>query len=89
MEEQNKFKGTLTVTDRVCVTLDGVNNVEGFDDTYVLLDTKSGKVAIEGSNMKIESLSADNGVILIRGNINSVYYSDKKAGKGFLSRLFG
>ena len=80
--------GILTVRDRQSVTLDGVKNVEGFDEGYVSLATNSGKVIIEGKGLKIESLTRDDGVIFISGRINGVYYSEEKPERGFFSNLF-
>ncbi len=89
MEENLETRGILTIKNRNSVTLDGVKNIEGFDESYVSLDTESGRVIIEGKNMKIESLTADSGIIFVRGLINAVYYSEQKSGKGIFSRFLG
>ena len=83
-----KSTGTLIIKDRQSLTLDEVKNVIGFDEGYVSLETTSGKVAIEGDGLKIESLSKENGVILISGRIDGILYSDEKISKGVFSRLF-
>ena len=80
--------GLLTVKDRKSVTLDGVKNVEGFDEGYVSLATNLGKVVIEGRGLKIESLTRENGVIFISGTINGVYYSEEKNTRGVFAGLF-
>ncbi len=89
MDEITNNSGTLIIKERKCVTLDKVKNVEGFDESYVSLSTESGKVVIEGHELKIESLTKENGAILITGKINGVYFSDEKAVKGVFAKLFG
>ena len=87
--EGNKFSQIMTVTDRHTLTLNGVKNVESFDEEFVSLATEGGKVCIEGNGLKIESLSKDGGNILIIGVINGVYYSDEAPKtKGLLGRIF-
>ncbi len=85
---ENNIKNVLTVNDRKSVSLNGVNNVLGFDEGYVTLDTALGRVGIEGNDLKIESLSKENGVIFISGNISGVYYSEPKEGGGIFKRMF-
>lgn len=88
MEEIVNAVGTLTVKERKSVTLDGVRNVEGFDESYVSLATESGKVVIEGHDLKIESLTKEDGAIFVTGKINGVYFSDEKPVKSVFARLF-
>lgn len=86
--EESIAKGTLKVEDRTSLTLDGVDNVLGFDEEYVSLETRLGKIVIEGRSLKIESLSKENGIILISGRINGILYSDEKPAKNVFARLF-
>ena len=82
------LKVTLTVKDRKNVVLDGVNNIEGFDETYISLSTDLGRVVIEGRDLKVESLSKETATIQISGHINGVYYSEDKGAKKSIFRLF-
>ena len=88
MDENQRVKQTLTVNNREELHLDGVLNVEGFDEGYVSLSTVGGRVVIEGTNLKIEALTKENGVILISGKIDGVLYSDEKGRSGIFSRFF-
>lgn len=88
MEENLSSSGILTVRCRESVTLDGVKNVEGFDEGYVSLSTDLGRVVIEGEGLKIESLTKDEGLIYVTGKISGVYYSEEKPARGVFSRLF-
>ena len=89
MENKISVKSKLVIFDRSALTLNGVKNIEGFDESYVSLDTELGQLIIEGKGLKIGSLSADGGDISISGQINSLYFSDKKSRKGIMGKLFG
>ena len=78
----------MIIKNRECLTLDGVMNVESFGEDYLTLATDLGEIVVEGKNLKIESLTKDNGEILINGQIDGVFYKDKKSEKGFFARLF-
>lgn len=78
----------LTVENKRSVTLNGVESVLGFDESYVSLESSYGRIIIEGEGMKIESLSKENGEIYIVGNISAVYFADEKEKSGMLKRLF-
>ena len=78
----------LTVKEQKEVILDGVINIEGFDESYVLIKTNSGKITLEGTGLKIESLTKESGVIVVSGKVLSVTYDESKGGSGFFGRLF-
>ena len=81
-------KHTLIINDRSELCLNDVERVLGFDDDYVLLESKQGRITIEGSGMAIESLEKENGEILIVGKISAVIFSDSKAERKSLFRPF-
>ncbi len=88
MSDDAVKKSTLTICDRKILTLDGVDNVLGFDSGYVTLSTSLGKVGVEGEELKIESLTKDNGTVIITGSISGVFYSEEKASFGVFKGLF-
>ena len=69
-KEEIKHKN-LNVRERNNLSLDGVCNIVGFDETLVSLATSEGKIIIEGENLKIESLTRELGEIDISGKIIS------------------
>lgn len=79
----------LCVKERNKIILNGVINVESFDESYVNLATNDGRISIEGKGLKIESLSRDNGEIQITGRIQGVFYTEQNKTKGRFARLFG
>ena len=79
----------LTITDRRELCINNVERVLGFDNDYVLIEAKEGKLTIEGSDLAIESLDKESGEIEIKGKITAVILSDAKSVKaGILSRIF-
>lgn len=89
-EEIKQIKHTqLNIKERNRIILNGILNVESFDESYVTLETSEGRICIEGQGLKIESLSQNGGEIQIAGRINGVFYTKDKKAKGAFSRLFG
>ena len=72
MTEKTIEKQELCIKDRSVLTLDGVLNVEGFGDDYLNIATKCGRVIVEGSNLKIESLTKEDGVYGKPGEVISL-----------------
>ncbi len=87
--EARTAEQTVMLKDRSTVRIDNVKNVTGFDDSYVTLETNMGKITVEGSGMKIESLTKDDGKIEIKGKIDGVYYSAEKERRGIFKRMLG
>ena len=80
---RNKKKKMIYVT--------GVNKIESFDEEEFLLETNMGYLAIKGSSLEIIRLDTKDGIISIKGNIDSFSYFDsmKKGNKSsFFEKLF-
>ena len=72
------------------LSVSGVEDMESFDETSVVLYTSKGTLVIRGAGLHIEKLSIDGGELTVQGRIDSMSYEDDKpqSGGGFLSRLF-
>ena len=79
----------LVMENRCRLTIGGVENVESFSDSLVLLDTNMGRLAIKGENLHINKLDVSGGDFSLDGKVNSLEYQ-KKSGKkgGFMENLF-
>ncbi len=86
MSEQKCADSIVMINTRREVSVGGIKSILGFGDDYVILDTECGRLEIEGEEMKIEGLSKDEGVVNIRGKINSLYYSEPKNIKSLFSK---
>ena len=95
MAYEEKYKKTelphgLTLQDRRRLTVSGVEDVESFDESAVVLQTAGGMLILRGSALHIDKLSIEGGELLVTGRIDRLVYEDNTAGRGgFFSRLFG
>ncbi|MBQ2863144.1 MAG: YabP/YqfC family sporulation protein [Clostridia bacterium] len=78
----------ISMYSREKLDIDGVVDVLDFDTSCVNVMTSMGMLSIEGTDIKIISLSKDTGKIFIEGHIDALFYSDAAEQKknGFFRR---
>ncbi len=69
--------------------MSGVEEVSGFDESIVQMQTELGALTVHGSNLRVETLSVDSGDLLVVGDISDLSYADVPVRRGFWARLFG
>ena len=80
----------LELIGRERLTVSGVEDVERFDETGIIMSTAAGTLVVTGEDLHIDKLSLDGGELHVDGRIDSVSYEEESPGRGgFLSRLFG
>ena len=80
----------LELDGRERLTVSGVEDVERFDETGIVMATSAGLLVVTGEDLHIGKLSLDGGELHVDGRIDSMTYEDQLPGRGgFLSRLFG
>lgn len=80
----------LELSGRERLTVSGVEDVERFDETGIVMSTTAGTLIVTGENLHIGKLSLDGGELFVDGQIDSISYEDQISPKGGLfSRLFG
>ena len=80
----------LELIGRDRLTVSGVEDVERFDETGIIMSTSAGTLVITGEDLHIGKLSLDGGELHVDGRVDSVSYEDDGSGwGGFFSRLFG
>ena len=80
----------LELNGRESLTVSGVEDVERFDETGIVMSTVEGTLVITGEDLQIGKLSLDGGELHVDGRIDSLTYEDQGPSRGgFLSRLFG
>ena len=84
-----EIKQELRINDRRTLALNGVISIAEFGDECLTLETVGGEVSVEGEDLKIDSLTKEDGSILVLGKISGVFYRDKGSKPGFFKRLFG
>ena len=80
----------LELTGREHLTVSGVEDVERFDESGVIMTTSAGTLIVTGEDLHIGKLSLEGGELFVDGRIDSVSYEDTPGRQGgFFSRLFG
>ena len=80
----------LELVGRERLTVSGVEDVDRFDETGIVMSTSAGTLVITGEDLHIGKLSLDGGELHVDGRIDSVAYEDDGQNRGgFFSRLFG
>ena len=80
----------LELTGRERLTVSGVEDVERFDETGIIMSTAAGTLVVTGEDLHIGKLSLDGGELHVDGRIDSISYEEAGGSRGgFLSRLFG
>ena len=72
--------------------LKGIEEVESFSETEIVLVSSLGRIAVNGSGLKIGRFSAEQGTLELTGTVDAFVYLDGDGGerekRGFFGRLF-
>jgi sporulation protein YabP len=80
----------LELVGREHLIVTGVEDVERFDETGIVMSTSAGMLVISGEDLHIGKLALDGGEVHVDGRIDTVTYEENTGGQGgFFSRLFG
>ena len=80
----------LELVGREHLVVTGVEDVERFDETGIVMSTSAGVLVIAGEELHIGKLALDGGELHVDGRIDSVTYEETSGAQGgFFSRLFG
>ncbi len=85
MQNNTDFHGNIKIKDRELLEIEGIISIAAFDESYVLLNTDSGVISVEGDGMKIEDMSSERGSVRVVGKINSIAFEGGSKKRG----LFG
>lgn len=83
-------KHEVKIIDRGLIYLTGIDKIISFDNEEFLMESVMGMILIKGEGLEIVKLDTHDGVVSIKGVINSYVYDDgkKKEGESFLGKLF-
>ena len=81
----------LVLEGRERLTVTGVEDVERFEDSAVVMTTCVGTLVVTGQGLHIGKLSLDGGELHVDGRVESFAYEELPAGGsgGFWQRFFG
>lgn len=88
-EGERKRAQNIILENRGRLSISGVEEVGGFDESIVQMKTALGALTVHGSGLRIETLSVDSGDLLVTGNISELSYADVPVRRGFWASLFG
>jgi len=91
--EYGNFAGglhRLELDGRERLVVSGVEDVERFDESGIVMSTSAGILTVTGEGLHIGKLSLDGGELHVDGRIDSLIYEESGVtGGGLLRRLFG
>ena len=80
----------LELTGREHLTVSGVEDVERFDESCIVMSTCAGTLVVTGEGLHIGKLSLDGGELHVDGRIDGINYEEDQPSRsgGLFSRLF-
>lgn len=91
-ELESTFNHGISIAERKNVVVNGVKKIESFDNEEFLMDTTLGFLIIKGSGLEIIKLDTYQGNVSIKGQIDSLTYTDvnnkKDKDNSLISKLF-
>lgn len=91
-EMENSFNHGISIAERKSVVVSGVKKIESFDNEEFLMDTTLGFLVIKGSGLEIIRLDTYQGNVSIKGQVDSLTYTDSNMKKdkdnSLISKLF-
>lgn len=83
---------SILMENRQRVSITGVQDVDSFDESSVILVTDLGYITLHGVDLHISKLNLEEGQLIVEGEIIALQYSDADyaggKGSGLFSRLF-
>ena len=80
---------SLSLEGRNRLSISGVEDVSGFDESLVVLSTAQGDLNIRGQELHIERIDLDVGELELHGHIQELSYDEPSRSGSFWARLFG
>ncbi len=73
-------QSSLMLSGRTTLSVSGVTEVSGFDESMVTLKTTDGELSVEGEQLHVTLLSLEEGRVDVQGRINALIYADGQSG---------
>ena len=80
---------SLNMLNREKLSLTGVQDVSGFDESLIVLVTSLGPLTVRGEGLHIDRIDLNAGQLDVRGKVSDLCYEEPAREGGFWSRLFG
>ena len=79
----------LSLENREKLSLTGVTDVSGFDESLIVLVTALGPLSVRGEELHIDRIDLNAGQLEVRGRIRELSYEEPAREGGLWARLFG
>ncbi len=91
-KEIHQFNHTFNMIERKNVSISGVKKIDSFDNEEFLIESVMGYLVLKGEGLELVKLDTRDGVVTIKGMVNSFTYVDdtnkKNKENSVISRLF-
>lgn len=92
-KEIHNYNHTFNMVERKNVTISGVKKIDSFDSEEFLIESVMGYMILKGNDLELIKLDTRDGVVTIKGLVNSLNYVDENINKkqkenSVISRLF-
>ena len=90
MEETGRLRAhSVTISARESAVITGVNDLDSFNESEIILLTDGGVLTIIGEDLHVNKLNLDDGQLAIEGLINAMEYGEQDMErKPLFGRLF-
>lgn len=86
-----KREHNIKINNRREIEINGVKEIDSFDNEEFLLQTNMGYLIIRGANLQLKNLNVEEGIVQIQGRVYELAYVDEQqqeGAKGLFSKLF-
>lgn len=84
----SKKQHTLSLQNREKLDITGVSDVPAFNSDEITARCDWGTLIIKGSNLHMETLELESGVLKVSGRIVALIYNENSPQKGSFKRVF-
>jgi len=77
---------SLSLEERKCAALTGVQEVLAFDENQVILLTESGEIALTGENLHVTKLMLEEGNLTVEGRLDGIFYTQRNPRRGLFRK---
>ncbi|MBQ9861012.1 MAG: sporulation protein YabP [Clostridia bacterium] len=79
----------LNLSERRVLSVSGVQDVDSFDETTVVIYTEQGELTVKGTGLHINRLNIETGDLTLEGHVESLVYTELHTRSGgFFGKLF-
>lgn len=81
----------VRINNRKEMEINGVKEIDSFDNEEFLLETNMGYLIVRGQNLQLKNLNVEEGLVQIKGKVYELTYVDEhqqEKAKGLFSKLF-